>query len=29
MITIKIDFSDFWDGFNKIDNFFYNLLAEY
>lgn len=29
MIIIKIDFSDFWDGFNKIDNFFYNLLAEY
>lgn len=29
MITIKVDFSDFWDGFNKIDNFFYNLLSEY
>jgi len=26
--TIKIDFSDFWDGFNKNDNYFYNLLKD-
>jgi hypothetical protein len=26
--TIKIDFSDFWPGFNKTDNYFYNLLKE-
>lgn len=25
---IKIDFSDFWDGYNKTDNYFYNLLKE-
>jgi len=25
---IKIDFSDFWGGFNKTDNYFYNLLIE-
>jgi len=25
---IKIDFSDFWGGFNKTDNYFYNLLKE-
>lgn len=26
--TIKIDFSDFWGGYNKTDNYFYNLLKE-
>jgi len=25
---IKIDFCDFWGGFNKTDNYFYNLLKE-
>lgn len=25
---IKIDFSDFWVGFDKTDNYFYNLLKE-
>ena len=25
---IKIDFSDFWGGYNKTDNYFYNLLIE-
>ena len=25
---IKIDFSDFWGGFNKTDNYFFNLLKE-
>jgi len=25
---IKIEFSDFWGGFNKTDNYFYNLLKE-
>lgn len=25
---IKIDFSDFWGGFDKKDNYFYNLLIE-
>lgn len=25
---IKIDFSDFWGGFNKTDNYFYNLLKD-
>jgi hypothetical protein len=25
---IKIDFSDFWSGFDKTDNYFYNLLKE-
>jgi hypothetical protein len=25
---IKIDFADFWGGFNKTDNYFYNLLKE-
>jgi hypothetical protein len=25
---IKIDFSDFWSGFNKTENYFYNLLKE-
>ncbi len=25
---IKIDFSDFWGGFDKVDNYFYNLLKE-
>lgn len=27
MRRIKIDFSDFWEGFNKTDNFLYNLLC--
>jgi hypothetical protein len=27
MQKIKIDFSDFWEGFNKTDNFLYNLLC--
>ena len=22
--NIKIDFSDFWGGYNKTDNYFYN-----
>ena len=26
--TIKIDFSDFWGGFDKTNNYFYNLLKE-
>jgi hypothetical protein len=25
---IKINFSDFWPNFNKIDNYFYNLLKD-
>lgn len=25
---IKIDFSDFWSGFDKTNNYFYNLLKE-
>lgn len=25
---IKINFSDFWGGFNRTDNYFYNLLKE-
>lgn len=25
-MKIKIDFSDFWGGFNKTDNYFFNLL---
>src|ERR1035437_1218896 len=25
---IKIDFSDMWGGFDKTDNYFYNLLKE-
>ena len=25
---IRIDFSDFWGGFNKTDNYFFNLLKE-
>jgi len=25
---IKIDFSDFWSGYNKTDNYFYNLLIQ-
>jgi hypothetical protein len=28
MEKIKIDFCDFWGGFNKTDNYFYNLLKE-
>jgi alpha(1,3/1,4) fucosyltransferase len=28
MKKIKINFSDFWGGFNKTDNYFYNLLSE-
>ena len=28
MDKIKIDFSDFWGGFDKTDNYFYNLLKE-
>jgi len=27
-MKIKIDFSDFCGGFNKTDNYFYNLLKE-
>jgi len=26
--SIKIDFSDFWGGFDKTNNYFYNLLKE-
>ena len=25
---IKINFSDFWGGFDKTNNYFYNLLKE-
>jgi hypothetical protein len=25
---IRVDFSDFWGGFNKTDNYFYNLLKD-
>lgn len=25
---IKLNFSDFWGGFNKTDNYFYNLISE-
>ena len=25
---IKINFSDFWGGFNRTENYFYNLLKE-
>ena len=28
MKHIKINFSDFWVGFNKTDNYFYNLLKD-
>ncbi len=28
MKKIKIDFCDFWGGFDKTDNYFYNLLKE-
>ena len=28
MSSIKINFVDFWPGFNKIDNYFYNLLLK-
>lgn len=28
MKKIKIDFSDFWGGYNKTDNYFYNLLKD-
>ncbi len=28
MKTIKIDFSDFWPGFDKTNNYFYNLLKD-
>lgn len=27
-IELKVDFTDFWPGFDKKDNFFYNLLVE-
>jgi len=27
MRTIKLDFCNFWKGFNKTNNYFYNLLA--
>lgn len=29
MTTIKIDFPNFWKGFNKKDNFFCNLLKQF
>lgn len=29
MKTIKIDFVDFWSGFEKENNFFYNILKKY
>jgi len=29
MKKIKINFSDFWGGFNKTDNYFYRILSEY
>ena len=25
---IKIDFTDFWGGFEKTNNYFYNLLSK-
>jgi len=28
MKKIKINFTDFWGGFNKTDNYFYNLLKD-
>lgn len=28
MKTIKIDFIDFWEGFNKKDNYFFRLLTQ-
>jgi hypothetical protein len=28
MMKVKLDFCDFWPGFNKTNNFFYNLLKE-
>ena len=28
MKSIKIDFCDFWGGYNKTDNYFYNLLKD-
>ncbi len=28
MSIIRIDFIDFWEGFNKTDNYFYNLLSQ-
>jgi alpha(1,3/1,4) fucosyltransferase len=28
MKKVKIDFSDFWGGFDKTNNYFYNLLKE-
>ena len=28
MRTIKINFSDWWGGFDKTDNYFYNLLKD-
>tara|TARA_R110002049_G_scaffold25354_8_gene89197 strand:+ start:11411 stop:12358 length:948 start_codon:yes stop_codon:yes gene_type:complete len=27
MDKIKINFIDFWEGFNKVDNYFYNILS--
>ena len=27
--TIRVDFTDFWPGFKKTDNFFYNILKKY
>ena len=29
MKTLRIDFVDFWPGFVKTDNFFYNILKKY
>jgi hypothetical protein len=28
MRTIKLDFTDFWPGFSKTDNYFYDLLSK-
>ncbi len=27
--TVRVDFTDFWPGFKKTDNYFYNILKKY
>ena len=27
--TVRVDFTDFWPGFKKTDNYFYNILKRY
>ena len=29
MKKLRIDFCDFWEGFQKLDNFFYSRLSQY